>query len=393
MVYTGSDNHTHYLRYFASDGSWVDTDLFLATSLPGRAAATRPSAYGFGAQNTLHVLALGGDQHVLEFWALKCAGVIDLAWHPGYLTAVGGGLPANGTPTGYGVTNPFMQLVHYRGIDGHLHQLRWQGGTWKDHDLTLEVGGPSVAADQAGAVQNMLGDPFGYAFLGQHIVYEGEDHHIHWLSWDIDNGWQHTDLFSFPTTADAPLALQAPTAYGFRSERTHHVLYVGFDQHVHELWRDLQTWHHHDLTLAARAPLAADQATGFAVDSERSQFVHYRGTDGHIHQLRWSNGVWQPLDLTDKIGGPLALSGARPTGYLFPSDGTLHVNYLGVDGHIHEYWRDDGNGWHHNDLSMATNAPLALSNPTAYAFAQQNTQHVAFVSDEHHVIELFWVPA
>jgi hypothetical protein len=49
-------------------------------------------------------------------------------------------------------------------------------------------------------------------------------------------------------------------------------------------------------------------------------------------------------------------------------------------------------GWHHNDLTSATGAPQALSNPTAYAFAAQSTQHVMFVSEEHHVIELFWVP-
>ena len=206
VVYTGSDNHTHYLRYFASDGSWVDTDLFLATSLPGRAAATRPSAYGFGAQNTLHVLALGGDQHVLEFWALSGPGVIDLAWHPNDLTAVGGGLPANGTPTGYGVTNPFMQLVHYRGIDGHLHQLRWQGGTWKDHDLTLEVGGPPVAADQAGAVQ---------------------------------------------------------AGYDFAFEGTQHVFFVGADRHVYEYWQGGGAWHLNDLTLAAGAPLAGGSPTAY----------------------------------------------------------------------------------------------------------------------------------
>ena len=349
------------------------------------------SGYMFVLLGTQHILyqELAGDGEgngrLHELWWNS------EGWHHHDLTALAHATPISNAPSGYafeeladgGTQHAIYQgVVAGQGDDGHVHEIFWVDDDKQHNDLTKKAHAP-----------NMLGDPFGYAFLGQHIVYEGEDHHIHWLRWDIDNGWQHTDLFSFPTTADAPLALQAPTAYGFRSERTHHVLYVGFDQHVHELWRDLQTWHHHDLTLAARAPLAADQATGFAVDSERSQFVHYRGTDGHIHQLRWSNGVWQPLDLTDKIGGPPASSGARPTGYLFPSDGTLHVNYLGVDGHIHEYWRDDGNGWHHNDLSMATNAPLALSNPTAYAFAQQNTQHVAFVSDEHHVIELFWVPA
>ena len=43
--------------------------------------------------------------------------------------------------------------------------------------------------------------------------------------------------------------------------------------------------------------------------------------------------------------GPAAVSGARPAGSVFPLEGTLHVDCLGTDGHIHEYWRD-GSGWH-----------------------------------------------
>jgi len=347
------------------------------------------SGYVFRGQGTQHVLYQGfagdgegsGVLHEL-WWSSE-------GWHHTNLTAQASATPIANAPSGYtfeGLPDGAQQHVVYQGFvpgqgdDGHVHEIWWDEDDKHHNDLTKKA-----------HAQPTLGDPFGYEFLGQHIMYEGDDHHIHWLRWDIDNGWQHTDLFGFPTTMDAPLALQGPTAYGFAAQGTHHVLYIGTDNHVHELWRDSQTWHHNNLTLAARAPLASDLATGFTDEAERAQFVHYRGTDGHIHQLHWVNGAWQWLDMTANFGGPLASSGAVPTGYLFPADGTLHVNYLGADGHIHEYWRDVF-GWHHNDLTAATGAPLALSNPTAYAFAAQSTQHVMFVSKDHHVIELFWVP-
>jgi hypothetical protein len=208
---------------------------------------------------------------------------------------------------------------------------------WKLNDLTDRTGAPLA-----------IFNPSGYMFAGQdtqHVVYQGfvagqgDDGRVHKLWWKQDDGWHHSDL-----TADghAPPVINSPVGYEFGGQ---HVVYEGGDNHinhghVHELWFEVNGWHHNDLTVAARAPLASDQPTGFAFDACGTQFVHYRGTDGHVHQL----------------------------------------------------WRD-GSAWHHNDLTAATGAPLAISNPTAYVFPAQNTQHVVFNADSHHIIELFWVPS
>src|SRR6266478_356344 len=113
---------------------------------------------------------------------------------------------------------------------------------------------------------------------------------------------------------------------------------------------------------------------------------------GSKPKTRGMSCIWERTATSMSFGGPAAVSGASPAGYVFPFEGTLHVDYLGTDGHIHEYWRD-GSGWHYNDLTNATGAPLAISNPTAYVFPAQNTQHVVFNAANHHIIELFWVPA
>ena len=206
-------------------------------------------------------------------------------------------------------------------------------------------------------------------------------------------GWNLNDLTT--RASGATLAIFSPSGYMFANEGTQHVVYQGRlgdgsgDGHIHELWWQ-NGWHHNDLTAATGAPLASDQPTGFAFDAGGTQLVHYRGTNGHIHQLWWSSAGWHHLDLTGTVGGPAAAP-SRPIGYAFPFEGTLHVDYLGTDGHIHEFWRDSS-AWHHNDLTAATGAPLAISNPTGYVFVAQNTQHVVFTADNHNTIELFWLP-
>jgi hypothetical protein len=292
------------------------------------------------------------------------------------------------SPSGYMFANEGTQHVVYQGRlgdgsgDGRIHELWWRDDEWHHNDLTAATGAPLVSRE-----------PSGYAFENQntqHVVYQGfvpgqgDDHHIHEL-WR-DDEWHHNDLTA---ATGAPSASGEPSGYVFAAQNTQHVLYLGTDSHVHELWWQ-NGWHHNDLTAATGAPLASDQPTGFAFDAGGTQLVHYRGTNGHIHQLWWSSAEWHHLDLTTTVGGPAAAP-SRPIGYVFPFEGTLHVDYLGSDGHIHEFWRDSS-AWHHNDLTAATGAPLAISNPTGYVFAAQNTQHVVFTADNHHIIELFWLP-
>ena len=89
---------------------------------------------------------------------------------------------------------------------------------------------------------------------------------------------------------------------------------------------------------------------------------------------------------------PLAAPGAVPTGYVLPYDGTLHINYVDVAGNIHEFWRGD-DGWSWNNLTLDIGAPLSISNPSAYVFNADNTQHVVYTAAEtHHIIELEWSP-
>ena len=153
-------------------------------------------------------------------------------------------------------------------------------GTWHLNDLTAAAGAPP---GQEGPVA-------GYVFVAQgtqHVVYLG-DRHAHELWWD-PNGWHHNDL----TTAAGARAPSGdePTGYAFEAEGTQHVVYPGADTHIHELWWDANGWHHNDLTAATGAPqvdgLVGNTLLGYPFENQGTQHIVYMGPDNHVYELWW----------------------------------------------------------------------------------------------------------
>jgi hypothetical protein len=364
---------------------WHKDDLTVRTGSP--LAVFGPAAYVF-AQNTQHVVyqgftpAGGNDGHLYELYWTQDGG-----WHFKDLTAEAQAPLCTSYPTAYAFEATGTQHVLYEGqyYDGHVHELWWDSDGWHHNDLTDATGAPLSS-----------GVPAGYEFPGdgtQHVVYTGRDSHIHALGWD-PSGWHHLDLTA-KTSAPLVMAGGVPSAYVFKAELTQHVLYQGEDSHVHELWRDSTGWHHNDLTLAASAPLTSADPTGYVFESQGTQHVNYRGPDGHIHELWADSHGWHHFDLTTATGAPLAAVEPVPRGYGFDSQiaqpvATQHVDYVSPDGHIHELWWDTS-GWHHNDLTATIGAPSTIGGPAAYMFPAEGTQHVIYnAEDSHHIIELYW---
>jgi hypothetical protein len=223
-------------------------------------------------------------------------------------------------------------------------------------------------------------------------------------------GWHLNDL---TLITGSPVGGWRPGGYVFEAQCTQHVTYVGTDEHIHELWWDgtqhvtyagrdshvyelwwdSNGWHYNDLTAAMGAPLAQvnRDASGYVFPSGETQHVNYLGLDNHIHELWWDNSGWHHNDLTAIMASPASTAfGPAPTGYVFA--GTRHVNYLGSDNHIRELWWDSG-GWHHSDLTSAAGAAATVyAEPRGHAFETQGTQHVIYMDDNGHVVELYWTP-
>jgi hypothetical protein len=320
-------------------------------------------------------------------WVGNSYGEKLMGWHHNDLTAAAGApLPAvNQSMSAYAFEHQGTQHVIYLGQDLHVEELWWDNNGWHHNDLTAAAGAPLPAVDQSMSA---------YAFEDQrtqHVIYLGQDLHVEELWWD-NNGWHHNDLTA-AAGAPLPAVNQSMSAYAFEDQGTQHVIYLGQDLHVEELWWDNNGWHHNDLTAAAGAPLPSvdESISAYAFEDQGTQHVIYVGQDSHINELWWDNNGWHHNDLTAATGAPLPGNGQSRSAYAFEDQGTQHVVYVGQDFHINELWWDN-NGWHHNDLTAAASAPLPGVNQSmsAYAFEDQGTQHVIYNGQDPDIHELWW---
>ncbi|MFM0367445.1 hypothetical protein, partial [Paraburkholderia sediminicola] len=82
--------------------------------------------------------------------------------------------------------------------------------------------------------------------------------------------------------------------------------------------------------------------------------INFISVDGHVHELYIHPGAgWVDNDLTAFAHGTPTASGSALDGY-WGSDSSQHVNFISVDGHVHELYVRPGAGWVDNDLSGQT---------------------------------------
>jgi hypothetical protein len=269
-----------------------------------------------------------------------------------------------------------------------------------NRDTTIDmVGHPAAFGTPVGYVLNP--QPSGRT-TSEHIVYQGfkdgdgGDGTLHELwrntSPTTEGSWGYTPLTE---SAGAPAAHpQSPLgAYAFDEEGTQHVVYVGTDLNVHELWWDPSGWHHNPLTETGGVPVKAG-TVGYAFFAE--QQVLYLGTDNHVHLLHWKQG-WQDQDLTPN-GGPAA-PGAVPAAYASAADQAIHLIYLAGqsttgEGPVYELSRDSAGNWTPSayPLTAAAEAPPAAigGRLSGYSFDARASRHVIYPGVDGHLRELRW---
>ena len=159
---------------------------------------------------------------------------------------------------------------------------------------------------------------------------------------------------------------------------------------MHELvFKD--SWSHTDLTHAAGAPAAAlgSALDGYETLFNSQQHVNYIGIDGHVHELVYKDS-WVHTDLTHAAGAPAAALGSALDGYETLFNSQQHVNYIGIDGHVHELVYKDS--WGHTDLTQAAGAPAAAPGTAldGYETSFNNQQHVNYIATDGYVHELVY---
>jgi hypothetical protein len=345
------------------------------------------SGYAWEADGTQHVVYVGVDGNIHELWFSQSNG-----WTKVDVTELTGAPKAVGSVSGYAWEGDGTQHAVYTGTDGNIHELwfrpygkGYSPEGWTHVDLTKLTNAPIAT-----------GSPYGFAWEAdgtQHVVYVGVDGNIHELWFSQSNGWTNVDLTKL---TGAPAALGTLSGYAWEGDGTQHVVYVGVDGNIHELWfKQSGKWTHEDLTKLTGAPKAVGSASGYAWEGDGTQHVVYAGTDGTIHELwfrpygkGYSPEGWTHVDLTKLTKAPVATG--SPYGFAWKADGTQHVIYVGIGGNIHELWFSQSNGWTHVDITKLTGAPAALGTPSGYAWEGDGTQHVVYTGVGGNVNELWF---
>jgi hypothetical protein len=240
----------------------------------------------------------------------------------------------------------------------------------------------------------------------QHVYYIGIDGHIHerahyptgnYSLLAPDGIWVHNDLTVLSGNSMAPTVDSALDAY-VDAGSSQHVNFIGTDGHVHELYiaRDGGQWVNNDLSLLAKGVLSmpGTPLDGYA-DTGGGQHVNFIGVDGHVHELFIaSGGHWIDNDLTVLSGNGVVPRANSPLdGYIDADDGQ-HVNFIGTDGHVHELYIKPHGQWINNDLTALSGngvTPSRTSSLCGY-LGPDNGQHVNFIGTDGRVHELYIHP-
>jgi len=220
------------------------------------------------------------------------------------------------------------------------------------------------------------------------VVYIGTDQHVHQLWY---NGFWHRNDLTI-TTGALNAAFNSPVITAVNTfANTMEVDYLGTDGHVHQLWYD-GFWFTQDLTAVAAAPnaISGSLVTTAADTIGNTMDVEYIGTDQHVHQLWYSAGIWRHNDLTATTGAANASSNGGLVTNVNTFANTMEVDYLGTDGHVHQLWY---NGfWHTQDLTAAAAAPIAVSGSpiTSAVDSIGNTMDVEYIGTDQHVHQLWY---
>ena len=375
---------------------WSYTDLTAATTAP-LIATVNFAAYPFNGGLTQHVIYIGIDSHIHELsWS-------SAGWrHDDLSLASGAPSPAPSTLgtlcplASYAFESHGILHVFYLGADGHIHELWRDSGGWQDNDLTVAIGSHLLEVGPFPSQITFAGYSF-EAQSTQHVFFcvqggQALNNHIIELRW-ADQAWSVIDATA---QASGPSAGGRLTGHAFPAQGTVHVFYsVNDDSAVHELWLDGGGWHDH----AINSTSGLTPQVSYIDAAEGTQHVLCSGgaTDS-LFELWWDSDGWHTQNLSSETGAPLPVS--APAGYMFDGQGTQHAAYYqnpasSGDGHIYQLWRDSG-GWRYDDLTAATGAPLAngavFVSPQGYVFAGQGTQHVIYLAENNHLIELYWAP-
>ena len=225
-----------------------------------------------------------------------------------------------------------------------------------------------------------------------HLYYIGANQHI-WQFFFDGQTWINQDVTASSGTGATAASGSAITSYFVSSDSSSHLFYIGADQHVYQLFYG-QGWANQDLTALSGAvtlPVTGSALTSYFVSSDGSSHLFYIDTNEHVQQVFYYGSQWYNQDVTVLANGTPAASGTGLTSYFVDADGTSHMYYIGQNQHVYQLFFT-GQAWVSQDLTALSNGVLAAmeDGDSSYFVAADASSHVYYVGENQHVYQVFF---
>jgi hypothetical protein len=341
--------------------------------------------------------------------------------------------PATATTlAGCSLTAALLQSFSYVGSDQRLYLLVQQSNPWKAIDvfalwqstagITLPFPRPGTGARGDGPIAMFALEPMpGDSVVGDviYLCYIDQNSHIQALPYPLIVGTEglpkgatiasawNPDLTE-RTGAPSAAADSGIACYGWTTQGSQHVVYVGTDGNVWELYwvpgandpvRGGLLWQANNLSVRTgyTGPLAPKKNGPLAAtmfQRENTEHVIYIAADNTIRELYFYNNSWGGNNLTQATGATPPAANSPLITFACDYEDTLHVCYIGTDGEVHELWWQQS-GWQPDHaLTNTTNLnsgprPASDTTLTGYVCEFEKSHHVVYADINKNIIELY----
>lgn len=205
-------------------------------------------------------------------------------------------------------------------------------------------------------------------------------------------------------TGAPPARLDSGIAcYGWTSQGSYHVVYVGTDGNVWELYRvpgsddDVNgglLWQANNLSArtgytGVLAPRSGGPLAATMFQRENTEHVIYIAGDNTIRELYFYNNYWGGNNLTEAANAQAPAGNSPLVTFACDYEDTLHVCYMGTDGAVHElWWTQDGWSPDHTISNYGT-TPASDTALAGYVCEYDQTHHVVYTDTNKNIIELY----
>lgn len=297
-------------------------------------------------------------------------------------------------------------FVQVGGPSNILHKWCNSSGCWGEENLTTETNSPYEYYKLDPNYGEIVGTG-GLVSLWDgtvlHAYFVSPDFHLRELYWN--GSWWGNDL----AQNVAPGLQQAGSLAAYWDGSTQNIFYVGQDEHVH-VANSGGGWHTTDVSVASGATQTGNlpcwtvpyttyvTAPLTGLFNRGSQMVFYSDCNRHINWIVGNGTWWSSIDLNTTTGvtGSSYFADGPVTSYVDLAN-VIHVFYVALDGHVHEFYFDGG--WHANDVTNAAGAIGAMNTQSLFgsspltSFVEPSYEHVFYVGSDGHVHELYHATA